>query len=86
MEFNHLSKEIKSIASTKYGETGFREADNTLRYSLTREHLENLYKEIEDFVADLKWEEYEIYKDSIQSFQTLLHHHINSPLTPRNER
>ena len=94
LEFNHLSKEkideIKGLAIPakvimKYGAAGFREDDGTLRFSLTREHLENLYKEIEDFVADIKWQEYETYKEHIQAFQTLLHHHINSPLTPKSE-
>lgn len=64
---------------------GVVETDGTQRYSLTREHLEQLYKEVEDFVADCPREEYEENKETISSFLSLLHHHINSPLTASKE-
>ena len=78
-------EKIPAKVIMKYASPGLIEADGAHRYSMTREHLELLYKEIEDFIADIRWEEWETYKEHIQAFQTLLHHHINSPLTPSKE-
>ena len=60
-----------------YGEPQFIEEDGTPRYTMTREYLERLYKEVEDFIADCTYEESKEYLESTKKFLSLLHKHIN---------
>lgn len=72
---------MKIKTYNKYGNPGLVQ-NGTHRYSITRQSLEALYKDLEDFIADIRDDEWITYKDSIQAVQTLIHHHINSHLTP----
>lgn len=60
-----------------YGKPQFIEEDGTPRYTMTREYLERLYKEVEDFIADCTYEESKEYLESNKKFLSLLHKHIN---------
>ena len=50
------------------------------RYTMTREELERLYKEIERFVADCTIQEYNENKQSITAVYSLIHKHINNEI------
>jgi hypothetical protein len=60
-----------------YGEPQFIEEDGTPRYTMTREYLERLYKEVDDFIADCTYEESKENLESTKKFLSLLHKHIN---------
>lgn len=57
---------------------GFIDKSGTLRYNMTIEELQCLYKRLEDFVADCTREEYDENKDAINVVYTLIHKHIKT--------
>ena len=77
-------------ADTAMAEMGFYrqciiDADGAHRYCLTYGTLVNLYKNLEDFIADCTKAEYEANKDAINAVNALIHKHINAAggLTPK---
>lgn len=78
-------------ADTAMAEMGFYrqciiDADGAHRYCLPYGTLVNLYKNLEDFIADCTKAEYEANKDAINAVNTLIHKHINAAggLTPKD--
>ena len=61
------------------------DADGAHRYCLPYGMLVNLYKNLEDFIADCTKAEYEANKDAINAVNALIHKHINAAggLTPK---
>lgn len=56
----------------------FRVPDTAIiRYTMSRERLNKLYKDFEDFVADCPQSEFNDNKEAINKVFTLLHKHIN---------
>ena len=52
---------------------GFKDDGGAIRHSLTRQELRKLYKELENFVADITYEEYQANKESLQNVFALIH-------------
>lgn len=50
------------------------------RYTMSREQLQALYKQFEDFVADCTQQEYTENKQSITAVYSLIHKHINNEI------
>lgn len=48
------------------------------RYTMTKQQLQNLYKALENFVADCTQQEYNENKQAITAVYTLIHKHINA--------
>ena len=48
------------------------------RYTMSREQLQALYKQFENFVADCTQQEYNENKQAITAVYTLIHKHINA--------
>lgn len=67
---------MKIKTYNKYGDPGLVQ-NGTHRYSITRQSLEALYKDLEDFIADCTYEESKEYLESTKNFLSLLHKHIN---------
>ncbi len=51
------------------------------RYTMSREQLQALYKQFENFVADCTKQEYDENKESINAVYALIHKHINAETT-----
>ena len=47
------------------------------RYTLTREYLDDLYKRLENFIADCTKEEVDLNREAINKVQTMIHQHGN---------
>ena len=47
------------------------------RYALTREYLDDLYKRLENFIADCTKEEVDLNREAINKVLTMIHHHGN---------
>lgn len=50
------------------------------RYTMSREQLQTLYKQFEDFVADCTQQEYTENKQAITAVYSLIHKHINNEI------
>ena len=70
--------EVKKIL--KGNIRGFIDKSGTLRYNMTVEELQCLYKRLEDFVADCTRDEYNENKDAINSVYALLHKHMKNSI------
>lgn len=46
------------------------------RYTMTKEELNQLYKKIENFIADCTFQEYQENKEAINSVLSLIHKHL----------
>lgn len=47
--------------------------DEAKRHLFSRERLERLYKEIENYIADLTHEEYRVYMEDFTGVKTSIH-------------
>ena len=59
-------------------ERGFVDESGCRRYTMSREQLQALYKQFENFVADCTKQEYDENKQAITAVYTLIHKHINA--------
>lgn len=57
---------------------GFKDESGARRYTMTLEQLTDLYRNLEQFVADCTETEYKENKESITAVYTLLHTHIKA--------
>ena len=48
------------------------------RYTMTKEELNQLYKRLENFIADCTFEEYKENKEAINGVLSLIHKHLNN--------
>lgn len=46
------------------------------RYTMTKEELNQLYKKLENFIADCTFQEYQENKEAINSVLSLIHKHL----------
>lgn len=53
------------------------EENGIKRHLLTREELEELYKKIDNLVADCTYQEFQEHKESFIDIKTLIHQRIN---------
>lgn len=59
---------------------GIIDESGCARYTMSREQLESLYKQFEDFVADCTQQEFNENKSAIIAVYSLLHRHILAEL------
>ncbi len=62
-------------------ERGFVDESGCRRHTMSREQLQALYKQFENFVADCTKQEYDENKESINAVYALIHKHINAETT-----
>lgn len=55
------------------------------RYIMTKEELNQLYKKLENFIADCTFEEYQENKEAINGVLSLIHKHINHETSVRTK-
>lgn len=61
-----------------YHKKGIIDESGCARYTMTLEQLQNLYRKLENFVADCTQQEYIEYGAEITSVYELIHKHINA--------
>ena len=59
---------------------GITDETGCMRYTMTLDQLNALYKKFEDFIADCTQQEYDENKASIIAVFTLIHKHINAEI------
>lgn len=59
---------------------GITDETGCMRYTMTLDQLNALYKKFEDFIADCTQQEYDENKASIIAVFTLIHKHINAEM------
>ena len=55
------------------------------RYTMSSEELRALYKELENFIADCTFQEYQENKEAINGVLSLIHKHINHETSIRTK-
>lgn len=63
---------------THINQRGIVDESGARRYTMTREQLQKVYKQFEQFVADCTESEYRENKQAITAVYTLIHRHINA--------
>lgn len=48
-----------------------------IRHSLTNDKLEELYRQLDNFIADLTWEEVQEHLPALNEVKTMIHQRIN---------
>lgn len=48
-----------------------------IRHSLTNAKLEELYRQLDNFIADLTWEEVQEHLPTLNEVKTMIHQRIN---------
>lgn len=54
-----------------------------IRHSLTNDKLEELYRQLDNFISDLTWEEVQEHLPALNEVKTMIHQRINE--TQRKE-
>ena len=52
---------------------GFKDEQGALRHSMSREDLDELYRRLDNFIADLTYEEAEQNRDAFNAVKTIIH-------------
>lgn len=68
------------MAQNGYVRNGIIDESGARRYTMTRDELQDLYKRMENFVADCTRREYEENQSAISAVYTLIHEHINAEI------
>lgn len=61
------------MAALGYTRKGFKDEQGATRHEMPRFKIENLYKQLDNFISDCTIEECEQYKDLFIGIKTLLH-------------
>lgn len=54
----------------------FVDESGAKRYTMSKEELNQLYKNLENFIADCTFQEYQENKEAINSVLSLIHKHL----------
>lgn len=49
----------------------------TIRHTLTNDKLNDLYNRLDDFIADLTWEEVQEHMSALNEVKTMIHQRMN---------
>lgn len=49
----------------------------TIRHTLTNDKLNDLYSRLDDFIADLTWEEVQEHLSALNEVKTMIHQRMN---------
>lgn len=71
------NKILDPIGTFRVPDTAIVDEEGCIRYTMSWERLNKLYKDFEDFVADCPQSEFNDNKEAIIKVFTLLHKHIN---------
>lgn len=51
--------------------------EEVIRHNLTNDKLEELYRQLDNFISDLTWEEVQEHLPSLNEVKTMIHQRIN---------
>lgn len=74
------NKILDPIGTFRVPDSAIVDEEGCIRYTMSRERLNKLYKDFEDFVADCPQSEFNDNKEAINKVFTLLHKHINNSI------
>lgn len=67
-------EDAETIMTTNgYVRKGFTDDMGVTRHAMARQQVENLYKRLDDFIADCTFDEYKAHEQAFTAIKTLLH-------------
>lgn len=51
--------------------------EEVIRHNLTNDKLEELYRQLDNFISDLTWEEVQEHLPTLNEVKTMIHQRIN---------